>query len=410
MIYRYALKCKTCEQPHTVRIGLGLDSSQTHKFPCRSCDEEIVLRMDIDQVKHGWRVECVDNCEPILEIVGAPIVNVDANFLIPADRQGMDVAFWRFDQIEAMYEASKRVMPSRVCVTVSPTDPSHRPYRPPDYAEEWRLLRRAWSLARNGRTELSEMLIEKASAEFYPPEHSIDNLSNWVWRLATFLCNPSYEPVFDAAMKAMEPLNDSILLWDFRQFYKTEAPERGPRYFTIMADFFTAYSEFSQVYFFVSKGLEIPHNYHTTSTDFDTVKMFYGNAYEHFTTLIDFLALLNNMLAGRRYDIFLTLTLDEYRKLDRSARFRSFMDNIPFAAICAEANNQIRNASHHSALVFNQARQTISYRSGKGSTGPEQSISYADYLVRCVKIFLQTMTLFRIELLIANLLEVRHPI
>ena len=197
--------------------------------------------------------------------------------------------------MHAMLEAAKDATPSRVCVTVPPTDPSHRPYRPPDYAEEWKLLRKAWSLARNGRTELSEMLIAKASEEFYPPGHSLDNLSNWVWRLATFLCNPSYEPVFDAAIKAMEPLNDSILLWDFRQYYKTVASERGVRYFNIMADFFTAYSEFSQVYFFISKGLEIPDNYHATSTDFEAVKMFYGNVYEHFTNMVDYLAMLNNM-------------------------------------------------------------------------------------------------------------------
>ena len=79
-------------------------------------------------------------------------------------------------------------------------------------------------------------------------------------------------------------------------------------------------------------------------------------------------------------------------------------------AICAEANNKIRNASHHGSLVFDQAGQAISYRTGKGGTGEEQRISYADYLVRCVRIFLHAMTLFRIELLIATSLGVRHPI
>src|SRR6516165_3592881 len=123
--------------------------------------------------------------------------------------------------------------------------------------------------------------------------------------------------------------------------------------------------------------------------------MFYANSYEHFTHIIEYLAMLNNMLVGRRYDTFQTLTLDQYRKLDRSARFRPFADNIAFMAICAAADNQIRNASHHGSLVFNQAKQTISYRLSKGGTGPEQRISYADYLVRCVRIFLQTMTLLR---------------
>jgi len=37
----------------------------------------------------------------------------------------------------------------------------------------------------------------------------------------------------------------------------------------MMAGFFNAYPEFGQVYFSVSKGLEIPSDYRTTSTDFE---------------------------------------------------------------------------------------------------------------------------------------------
>jgi hypothetical protein len=410
MIYRYALRCETCEQPHTVRIGMGSDSSQTHKFPCRGCSEEIALRVDLDHARHGWRVVCVENCKPVLEVVGAPIVNVDANFLIPADQQGVDMGSWRLGQINAMYEASKRAKPSLVSVAVPPTNPSLRPYRPPDYAEEWKLLKKAWSLARHGQTKLSEKQIARASVEFYPPEHSISDLQNWVWRLATFLCGPSYEPLFDDAMQAIEPLNESMLWRDFCQFYGTVFGDRGTRYFSVMRDFFAAHDEFCQVYFYVVRGLPVPDDHHTTSTDFESVRMFYGNAYEHFTLLVEYLAMLNNMLAGRRYDTFQTLTLDQYRKLHRSARFGPFSDNAAFMAICVEANNQIRNASHHGSFVFDHAEQTIRYRSGKGGTGREESISYPDYLLRCVRIFLQTMTLLRIELVMATSLKVRYPI
>jgi hypothetical protein len=228
MIYRYALKCEICEQPHTIRIGMGQDSSQTHKFPCRGCNEEIVLRMDVDFAKRGWRVVCVENCEPILEIAGAPIVNVDANFTIPPEQQGVDWAFPRLAHMHAMHEASKGARSLLFGVPVPPTNPNLRPYRPPDYAEEWKLLRRAWSLARNSQTELSAKLIAKASEELYPPEHPIDTVQDWVWRFATFLCNPGYEPLFAAAMKAIEPLKDSVLWWDFRQFYKPKRKNVAP--------------------------------------------------------------------------------------------------------------------------------------------------------------------------------------
>jgi hypothetical protein len=129
MIVRYALKCATCEQPHTIRIGMGQDSSQTHKFPCRRCSEDIVLRMDLDYAKLGWEVVCVENCQPIVEVVGAPIVNVNANFLVPPDQHGVDMVFPHFGQMRAMYEAAERAGSLVDMSTVPTTDWSHRPYR-----------------------------------------------------------------------------------------------------------------------------------------------------------------------------------------------------------------------------------------------------------------------------------------
>jgi hypothetical protein len=125
---------------------------------------------------------------------------------------------------------------------------------------------------------------------------------------------------------------------------------------------------------------------------------------------VELLAMLNNMLAGRKYDKFETLTLRKYRELDRPNRFGPFQKNQTFMAICEEADNQIRNASHHGSFVFEKGPQVIRYRAGKGGTGPEQTMSYADYLVRCVRIFLQTMTLLRMELIISDQLKIRPPI
>ncbi len=365
MIVRYWLKCGVCEKPHTVRIGVGLDASQTHKFPCCGCKEEIVLRMDLDHAKAGWRIVCVENCEPIHEASGAPIVNLDPNFVIPAAQQGKDMVFPRLGQMLAMHEASRSAPRSRFAELVPPTNRNFRPYRQPDYGAEWKLLRRAWSLARNGQAELSEKQVAAASAEFYPPDHAVEDLPNWIWRFVGLVCTPGYEPLFDSAIEAIEPLRGSSLWDDFNEFYNTAAEERGQAYFEVMKDFFDQYDEFAQVYFFISKGLPLPAGYCTTSTDFENVKMFYGNVYEHFTSLVEVLAALNNMLAGRKYDAFQTLTLSEYRKLDKPGRFRAFEDNEAFIALCSERDNQIRNASHHVSTVFDPTNQMLRYRSGK---------------------------------------------
>jgi hypothetical protein len=39
--------------------------------------------------------------------------------------------------------------------------------------------------------------------------------------------------------------------------------------------------------------------------------------------------------------------------------------NAPIMAICSEADNQIRNASHHGAFAFEEANQMIRYRAEK---------------------------------------------
>lgn len=409
MIVRYAVKCETCGQPHTVRIGMGHDETQTHKFPCRGCSEEIVLRMDINHAQLSWEVKCVENCSATDEVAGAQIVNVDAIFVIPPELQGLDRVFPRFAYSHDMYEAAKRAG-SVVDASAIPADAlNRRPYRPPDYAAEWKSLRRAWSLAQNGNVALSEKRIAEASAKLYPHD-PLENLQDWVWRLALFLTNPHYQPIFDRALRMIGRMDNPELVPDFAHYYETVAKERATRYLNVLNNFFSGYAEFSQVYFFVSKGMAIPSGHQTTSTDFDVVEMFYGNTYENFATLIDYIAMWNNMLEGRRYDTFEKMNLDFYHTLDRPKRFDAFASNPTFMAICEERDNKIRNASHHRWFVLDKESQIIRYRAGKGGTRSEQTISYLGYLERCVRLVLQVITLLRLELMISNIMGASYPV
>ena len=241
MIVRYALKCETCGQPHTVRIGMGQESSQTHKFPCRSCREEIEVRMDMDREKHAWKVACVENCEPIREVVQAPIVNVDANFLISPDEQGIDGAFPRLAQMRSMFHAAEKAG-SLVNLSDIPLDQfNSRPYRQPDYAEEWKLLKRAWSLARSDQNKLSQRRIAATSAEWYPHD-PLRDLEDWLWRFSLFVCQPNYEQPFRDVIALVTPLRDSGLLKNFGEAYASLSKARGIRYFTVMKEFYSNYT------------------------------------------------------------------------------------------------------------------------------------------------------------------------
>ena len=410
MIIRSSFKCLTCEQPHTVRIGMGQEDYQSHRFPCQGCGEDMVIGMRVDYQKLGWRTEAVENAEHTPETEGAPIVNVDANFIVPEDQRHKDRAFPRLQQMQAMVDVSEEVGSLGPASAIPAGMAGLRPFRRPDIAGEWKLLKKTWSLHRNGRDKLSRKRIEEASAEFYASD-PIDNLQDWLWRFVLFLGQPSYEPKFNFLFAEIKPLIDTPGFNDFIDHYETGlSEERGKRYFDLMKAYFAAFSEYGQVYFHVAKGIDVPDGNVASSTDFDATRMFYGNAYEAFTSSVDVLAYLNNLAMGRAFDEFQSLTREKYLALDKASRFNPFLMNAPFTALCEETDNQLRNASHHGLFQFDAAMQTIRYRSGQGGTGPEQTLAYATYLVRCTRLFLQAMTLLRAEILMCHVAGKRPPL
>ncbi|WP_141333524.1 hypothetical protein [Myxococcus sp. AB025B] len=230
-------------------------------------------------------------------------------------------------------------------------------------------MKTTWSLFRNGQMALAEKRLREASDKMYR-EDPLGNIQDWVWRLAMFVTGPVYEEPFrgavDVLRKALESVQAEQLLAHYNSVMSVP---RGMRYFELMKSYFSAYDEFAQVQFIVTGGVGLGEGYRVASTNFDATRMFYGNAFEVFASQVDILAFLNNVIAGRAFDRFERMTADEYLRLDKSSRFNPFQGNGPLSALCVEADNQIRNASHHGGFVFDRAAQVIRYRSGKGGDG-----------------------------------------
>src|SRR3954470_9036156 len=79
------------------------------------------------------------------------------------------------------------------------------PQRRPDSAEEWLLLRKAWSLERNGQSAFSRARVRDGSQLLYPDD-PIKDLADWLWRFARRLNQPRYEPAFRDVMEAIKPI------------------------------------------------------------------------------------------------------------------------------------------------------------------------------------------------------------
>lgn len=339
--------------------------------------------------------------------VEGDVVNLDANFLIPDEDQGKDFAFPRLEQGAAMVK--KLVADRRAKGLPDFPDVVGSSARRPDFAAEWSALRAAWSLWRNGKSDLSIQRVKKASEIFYSDEPLTD-LADWIFRLAFALGGLRYQALFEAGIAEVRSAMSNE---DYSRFCTTFTNEisrsHGRIFFDIMKSYFSAFDEFAQVQFIVTSGANFP-DANAASSNIDAVRMFYGNAFEAFSTVVEYLAYLNNLIAGRKFDAFASMDREKYIQLDKASRFRCFEANQAFTAICVEADNVLRNASHHGGFAFDDKTQDINYRAGKGGQGDEQHISYTEYLRRCTELFMQVMVIMRIELVVANNADLRAPL
>lgn len=413
MIVRTAFRCTTCGQNHTVRIGVGHESYQTHTFPCSGCGEELTVALRVSKLENSpipqFIGEAVENVELAEEEADSPIVNVDANFLVPLEERHKDRSFPRLYQMHEMMDVAEK-HGSLVSFKDFPENwQNSRPYRQKDFAEEWKLLKKAWNLHRNGHERLRNRKIEEGSAEFYAND-PLNSMQDWLWRYCLFLSQPAFEQPFRDAFEVVRANGGKA---EFKVFFKEYeedlAAHRSEKYFSIIREFFMAFDDFSQVLFRVKTGIEVDESAEVASAQFDKTKMFYGNAFETFSSLVDILAYLNNIASGRAFDQFQSLTRNKYLKLDKSSRFGPFESNPAFANLCLERDNQLRNASHHASIRLISPEKKIVYRSGKGGSGPEQKMGYATYLAKCSTIFLQIINLFRFEIMLFEVVGKRFP-
>ena len=209
--------------------------------------------------------------------------------------------------------------------------------------------------------------------------------------------------MFVSAAEALEPATKSDRFESLLDHYDTGmVAGRGSKYFNIFNEFFNGYDDFNQLRMRLAAGLDVDHGLEVSSGQFDRTRMFYGNAFEALGSLVDLVAFANNVLQGRDWNTFERLTVKQYLELDKANRFNAF-GNVPaLAALAGEADNQLRNASHHGSMDIDPVTKTITYRAGKGGQGEARTITYTDYLRRCVVLFGQILALFSLEIVLAQ--------
>jgi len=396
MIIRSAVECETCDAVVTIRIGMGQGIRQEHTIRCPNCKEPMSFGMTVDYENLSTDVFAIDGCE-IVEVPnnwGGPVINVDASFAIPEEMVDKDFTFHRLTKMFEIVKAAEVYGP----LPITKFDPD-APRRPSaDHVSEWKHLKKAISLSSNGKAKLAGKKITWATQEYYADE-PLTGPSDWFFRFTLKFMGRKHGAIFRAMVDEFRSISSSHACDDLVDYYAEKmVEERFRRYREIYTDFFSKHSQFGQVVLVAGLGLEVATDVVATSVQFDQVKSFYGDAYEVFAGSVDFLAMLNNIKHGRKFDEFESLTLEKYHKLDNSSKFNPFTTNTVFMALCAEKDNQLRNASHHKGIKMDSDTRSLRFRAGKGGTGDEQEMSYASYLYKSVTLFLQISVLAAVEL------------
>jgi hypothetical protein len=355
----------------------------------------------------AW-VEAEANCTACAEQPDSPVIILDAAFPVPSDMQGQDRVFPRLHQIAAMVrqaEAEGRLDE----MLLQPNQRSAGGVAS-SVTGEWNDLRRAWTLHRRGQAPLSRAVVKKVSAALYGG-HPTESLEDWFWRFAQKVGRHENMRRLDALIaRTNEASKQSGWQGLLNHYHNRMAADRGRKYLAVLTQFFEGYSEFAQVHARVVSGVPIQPSEQVGSVHFERSRMFYGNAFEMHAELIDFIAMLNNVIEGRGYESFKSITLEKYLTTEKAGRSNAFAEDAALHAVAEEFDNRIRNASHHGAMRFDPETQIITFGTGKGNVGPEISLTYAEYLAACVRMAMQVLLLLQFELLLASRTGVRSPL
>ncbi len=400
MIFGVYIECETCGHHHTLRIGIGHEETQRHIFACADCKENIGVILNIGNSPNvGLNFENAKQSD-----TGGSVINLDTNFLVDPNSHGADHLKNRVQQMHDIFMAQKNhhdEMYGEGSFERSIID-TQDDIPPMPLETEWRLLKKAWSLSRNEKQKLARKKIDDINASLYKYD-TVDHLEDWIWRFSSKLCMGRYEILFQTAMEDIITISQQPEFKNFISYFeKNLYSQHIELHYDIFKQFFQSFSVFNQVMPRCQAGLDIPAGFEVPTKDFDSIKMFYGNAYEAFTSLVEVFACLNNIKQGRAYDAFETMTLKDYKLIDKSGRCNPFKNTPAFSILCQELDGQIRNASHHGSIWYDQASGEVKYISGKGGIGQEKTISYTDYVSKCVHVFLSISLLFRIELVLSR--------
>lgn len=381
MIVRDYLACITCKSPHTVRVQVGLNPSQSHAFNCLNCNEPMKLKLETNLENASAKVVPVENCERIPPVESTPVY-LCADFIASRSEINEEMSFPSFQfSKDAQINLSALEKLIRNSSNIKYFDPH----------ADWTSIQKIWRLEVAGKHSVAGPFIEEYATSHRIAEKHLQAILHY--HLNTLF------PLDDELRNEVKEIikNHKNEFVNFLYFYKLELkPIHKKSLFNLMSDFYSAYEQYSQILPYIRFNKSLPKDAKATLYDFEKIKAFYANAYEYFAGAIVLYTCLNNIKENRKYNQLRSINLKKYLETDKAKRRDSIINNVLFSKITSEFDSNIRNASFHNWFFALPDNETIELRSG--GTGALKRITYTDYLLHCGRIYKQICQLYCLEL------------
>lgn len=400
MVVRGLIICNTCGTPITTRIWVGHNPYQQHTFLCPNCKEEITLGMHVDEENVTTEIRYVENCSP--GDTEGKVINLSPHFVLNSNTANTDRSFSWMEQATYILRESKIQIPQHPTGASGPImlDIYQQLGGVSNITEMWKIIKKGWSLFNNEQYDLSHNILKQYHMYGYSDRIALDNI---LYDFCIKLLIPRKVFLFEhalVALKSAAKANRHEFL-RFRSYYLSHLrKENLLRYFELFSEYFRDYAEHDQTILYIKNNVPVPDGCVATSSSFKHTKMFYGNAFEIFTSNISVLACINNIIDGRDFDAFKEMNLIKYLTINKANRANPFKDNQDLNGFTECIDSTLRNASHHGATKLTGNSKYIEYRSGVD--GAKKTISYSRYLERCGNIMLSSAALLLVELTIAS--------
>jgi hypothetical protein len=328
VVLRGYAQCETCGENYILRAGVGTEKYQTHTFDCKSCGIPISIIVRTNSPSAHFEPE-----ENVLiadsECENSTILNLHPFFAFDSKEIHDPIAFPSLPySLKIM--PYLRLVPNKDFLGNQFQDIALQ-FTVPNASNLWTTVKNIFLLQEGeGQAKRSRKAIEyyEKQRQKYFEETKVSNAK----QVAFNLC-PALKLICEIERNHPQEFSN------FLEFYSNNLKEHNLRqYLSVFSDYFKIYNQLSQMVVHSRIGDEDVDDKIVGSKSFEAVKLYYGQAYESLTGFFVIFSCLNNILLGRSYDQFQSMTLNKYIKdvskekkanpFEQTQEFYAFTDGI----------------------------------------------------------------------------------